>query len=132
MTDEDLIARLRMIHEWVIGKEAANRMATLVADVARLREALNEAGEALLWAHRRMTGPDAMATHLASTRAYRAALADTAPQSTALDDKIGADAVAKAAKVLLAYGDAVGLWTADECPSISRSRLRAIGEASHE
>ena len=35
MTDEELIARLRMIHEWKIGKEAAARIEAMIADLAR-------------------------------------------------------------------------------------------------
>ena len=37
---DDLIKRLRMIHEWKVGKEAADRIEALTAENAQLRDAV--------------------------------------------------------------------------------------------
>lgn len=43
MTDEELIARLRMIHEWKIGKEAAERIEALTEQLTAAQHDAEEA-----------------------------------------------------------------------------------------
>lgn len=79
------------------------------AQVARLREALADTTKAL--GDFVDTSAELRKPYEHPLSAYDRAmiiLADTTPQSSAVDDKIGADAVAKAARVLL------GAWEAHE------------------